>query len=402
MSKKENQLHIIQPELKQHLMELSDLLSKVFSDSLGYWNGMDKCLNGYIAKSNYDWKSSRIGFLNDELISHYGIWDFRIRIGESRIRVGGVGAVGTHQHYRNHGYMVDTGNECMKAMIENGYDVSLLYGIKDFYERFGYCPAWASVNAYLPVSELSHELPKEHLRKGPNKNRKDLAQLYNKENRSLTGTAVQPTFPVTNPFFGCEGYVWRRNGKPSGFVYCVPGAGKLMVRLYAGEVSHVLGALKQLCQQFNCGEICFQQIHLRSEIARAIRKYSCRFETQYSSTGEAMVRIINLRSTLEKIAPELSNRMQRCNSNWSGKLLIGDPREKVVLQIEKQNVSVIEGDEADSSIVGGEEIAQLILGSKDPWETVAHSGINLDGDASSVLAILFPSQDPGMSMWDRF
>ena len=72
-----------------------------------------------------------------------------------------------------------------------------------------------------------------------------------------------------------------------------------------------------------------------------------------------MVRTINLRPTLTKIAPELSRRLAASHlCDFTGRLVIADLREQVALDISGGRVSVAERTpSAGSAIRGGEQIA---------------------------------------------
>ncbi len=94
---------ITAPDRENDVPGLIDLLSKTFAVSAGYWQGERICRNGYLLNSNYDWKTSRIGKLGGEIITHFGIWRLLVRVGRARIRVAGIGSVATHDNYRKSG-----------------------------------------------------------------------------------------------------------------------------------------------------------------------------------------------------------------------------------------------------------------------------------------------------------
>jgi hypothetical protein len=115
----------------------------------------------------------------------------------------------------------------------------------------------------------------------------------------------------------------------------------------------------------------------------------------YRERGGWLIRVINLRSTLEKVAPELSARLKASPlAAWRGTLLIGHAEERVLLHINEAQVEVVPGNESAHAIMGGPEIAQLIVGSDDPEAIVMAAGTRLTGDAAQLLAALFPGQDP--------
>jgi hypothetical protein len=86
-----DELKISAPDCQSDASELIDLLSKTYSFGLGYWNGERASRNGYLLKSNYDWKASRIGKLGSAIVTHFGIWRLQVRVGRARVWVAGIG-----------------------------------------------------------------------------------------------------------------------------------------------------------------------------------------------------------------------------------------------------------------------------------------------------------------------
>jgi len=65
-------------------------------------------------------------------------------------------------------------------------------------------------------------------------------------------------------------------------------------------------------------------------------------------------------------------------------------------------VNVDEGRDADHAIEGGDEMAQLLLGSEEPAEIIAAAGMHTSGDATKLAAVLFPNQYPNLCLGDRY
>jgi predicted acetyltransferase len=64
--------------------------------------------------------------------------DLPMRIGDAVIRMAGIGDVYTEREHRMKGYMRYLYEDTLTYMTEEGYDVSMLFGIPDFYTKFGY------------------------------------------------------------------------------------------------------------------------------------------------------------------------------------------------------------------------------------------------------------------------
>ena len=398
-----DELKISAPNCQRDASELIDLLSKTYSFGLGYWNGERASRNGYLLKSNYDWKASRIGKLGGEIVTHFGIWRLQVRVGRARVWVAGIGAVATHDYYRKRGFLRTTPNVALESLRGSDYDISLLFGIPDFYEKFGYCRAWTWLNATIETAQISTKAVPVRVDRCRSTVRGDLVALYNRENSNLTGTAVRPTFPLGNPFVETDAYLWKENGEVTGFVFVGRTGTSFDVRSWAGDPEVVLAVVKRLAMARGVSSVRFQWIHYLSKLSRFLRRQNCEIKSEYRSSGGPMIRMISVERFVTQLRPELEDRLKKSHlSAWSGDVLLESADEAVTLRIDHGKIAVAAARSTPNSISGGEAVAQLLFGTDDPSETVAEGGIQLRGQAKILVPILFPNEYPALSAWDRF
>jgi hypothetical protein len=77
------ELRVCAPNRATDVAQLTDLLCKTYSAGLGYWPAEKRSNNGYLLNSNYDWNASRIGKVGSEIVTHFGIWNFQVRVGRA-------------------------------------------------------------------------------------------------------------------------------------------------------------------------------------------------------------------------------------------------------------------------------------------------------------------------------
>jgi len=196
-------------------------------------------------------------------------------------------------------------------------------------------------------------------------------------------------------------FIYKEDGQLQGVVFDRP---LFWVDEVAGAPELCLVALAQLARQWQCTEFFFDRLHYKSGVGKRLRQMiSCRIHTgTFSGAPRAyVVRIINLQTLFQKLAPELSVRLQRSHlAAWCGKLRIAlkTPNEsaEVMLAIDTDKVAVGPVGETSHFIQGGQALAQLVLGTEAPDEVVEMAGITLAGDAEQLLPILFPMQYPQM------
>lgn len=386
------------PRPDSHLEPLVDLFAATFSD---YWQRHAYAGGGYMTDSPYDWEASRIGTVNGEIATHFGVWDFSMRIGAAVVRLAGIGAVATAHDQRGKGLMAETAAECVSGLSDAGYDVSLLFGIPNFYHRFGYVPCFPEVRTILDVRELpaSPGLVEYEKFDGPFA---DLADVYNRENEGVTGTYVRPTY-LTNrrpkkftAYRFTDGYVvGGREGNSYQIADC------------AGDPEKIVEIARQRAAADLCSEIVFVFLPLRSRTGEHLRTLTHRVTSDRNRTGGPMMKIVNLERVFEKVVPALNERLgSSALHSYSGTLAVYCDGEGVVLGISGGSIGEITpaapNTTANGSITAGRGLARLLIGDGDPLHVCRQSGSELDGDARHLVPVLFPDQEPSTILWDTF
>ena len=396
-------MQILAPDRRRHGRELFDLLAKTFSQR-GYFDFRDYCRDTYVNHSHYDWRNSRIGLVDGRIVAHFGVWDYQMRIGAARVRTGGVGAVATHGDYRGRGLMRRVIPAAIDALRAAGYDMTVLFGINDFYHKFGYVRAWASTPHVARLSDLPSERPDAPLRRFAVRARKDLAALYNRQYARVTGTAVRPTFQRSRRPSQWQGFGWAGpSGRLAGYLLVSHARGTLSCPEACGDAEQVLRAAAALARKRSCYQVRFEALPYAGPLARRIRRGTCRVESHYARSGGPMVRTLHLPRVLMKMAGELSRRLARSHlARWRGRLVVADADARAVLSIGRSGVRVSAEGSGRHAVRGGHEVTRLLLGSDEPGEIVEAAGIRLAGDARKLLPVLFPNQHPMLSPWDSF
>jgi hypothetical protein len=229
------------------------------------------------------------------------------------------------------------------------------------------------------------------------------AELYNAQNARATGTAVRPTY-LANFHPDWKAFQWRGpTGAVAGYVMVAGGDDVLTVHEHVGPTDEVLAAVAALSKEHWCHRARFRGVPYHSDLCRRLRQGTVLREQRYVGNGGAMIHTLNLRSTLEKLVGELGRRLATSSyAAWSGHLAVQDARQEVCLAIENGTVRVVDPRETPHGLRGGEEIAQLLIGTDEPQETVANAGIRLTGDAAALAPVLFPAQHPTLGSWDHY
>jgi predicted N-acetyltransferase YhbS len=100
------------------------------SDLLGHWYGT---MPGFDPEDCFV-----IDGENGEIAAHTMLIPRQVQFGESVLQASEVGVVGTLDTYRKQGLASALMNRAVERMTERGDAVSILFGIPNFYERWGY------------------------------------------------------------------------------------------------------------------------------------------------------------------------------------------------------------------------------------------------------------------------
>jgi predicted N-acetyltransferase YhbS len=396
-------LRVISPVQSEHTEQVIELCAKTFG---GYFNFRNDLRKWYLLNSPYDWEASAIGLANGQIATHYGVWDYQMRIGKGVVRCGGIGCVATHGDYRKQGLMAQTVPHSLARMKDRGYDLTILFGIWDFYHRFGYVQAWQETTWIIQRDRLPKDLPKVKYQSFTAEPRENIATLHNRHNAQFTGAAVRPMFTAKYSLFrgGLEGYSWNdAKGKLTGHVLLYQDGTRLVCIEATGEPDAALAVLGSLCKKKAANEIRFETLPYLSPLAKRLRQLTCRVERQYIKSGGAMVRVVNLKSCLQRMEQELSDRLQQSDlDGYRGELLVRGPEAGVGLKIAKGKVTVADRVSSKSALRGGFEIAQLLMGTGDPMETCESGQMRLSGEAARLVKVLFPNEYPQLHQADRY
>ena len=93
--------------------------------------------------SSYELEQTRVVVVDGGIVATLRVWDRTVRVGETAVRMGGIGGVGTHPDHRRRGHASAMLRDAIDWMRGRGYLTSVLFTevATEFYRRHG----WASV-----------------------------------------------------------------------------------------------------------------------------------------------------------------------------------------------------------------------------------------------------------------
>ena len=305
--------------------------------------------------------------------------------------------------------MPETIAHSMQVARESGYGLSVINMTHAYCFRFGYVFAWPETHFTVKTEELPDGAPNfsvEEVNAYDLMGRDDLAEIYNRDNDTVTGTAVRPTY-LRSKHPGQEsepGYLFTdEHGEVAGYLFDgPPKPGQMYCHSdSAGDAEERLKVLGMLARRHGQKNVNFHRLPFQSDLAGLLRRLNCEMKVLYRRDGGYLIRIIDLATTLEAMKGELSRRLSRSHlAGWQGELLVRADDDEAALLIDRSEVNVIEGSSTLHRVEGDQHIAQLLVGTYPPLEIVRASGISLSGEAEGLVEALFPEQWPQMPNGD--
>jgi len=126
-----------------------------------------------------------------EQASRLYVRDLRMRVGGAVLRCGGIADVETQEHYRRRGYARQVLERAVALMRKQGCDISVLFGISDFYPRWGYAPVFPESRLAMAVKDAARARPAYRLRRLGRHELGATLELYQRNNARRTGAIVR-------------------------------------------------------------------------------------------------------------------------------------------------------------------------------------------------------------------
>lgn len=360
-------------------------------------------------------------WIDDETkAAHLWVFDLSMRIGSAEVRMAGIGDVYTERAHRMKGYMRHLYEDTVQYMIDGGYDVSMLFGIPNFYTKFGYAASLPKPTFTIQTRDAEAAVSPVVLGASRPIEPADIPrvlELHNRENAERTGTLVRRVgrfekFQGTHWDRVSEAVLWEDAG---GALLAYAVWDRRPTEVTVGELGvrdpSLLPALLQVFAQQavekRCSEITFflPPDHAFSEYAQ---QFGVTWHITYSRYSDAMMRILNQQPLFEKLLPVLSGRLARrsdIHPPESLSLMTG----LGVTTLGFEGAKVILRDRVAAPVtlsLPQDRLVQLVMGYRSARDILNSNDGVLAGIAASdlvpLLDVLFPKGTPFMWTSDYF
>ncbi len=352
-----------------------------------------------------DYRNNRVLEVDGEIAAHVRIVPKVMRVGRAKLRVAGVGAVGTHPWQQKKGYMAALVRDTIGFMESEGYDLSLLFGIANFYHRFGFASCMANRECAVEVACLPAAPGKLRIRRFRPADLQAVVALHQQHAMGQVGAMERDAayFQYEQRRWGSYWLVTERR-KPIGYVEMASRPSIIEAALPEREDVYA-------CVLANAGAMAraalIKDVTIALPASHPFVQYcqtlGARVTATYRRNAGAMARIINFESWAKKMCREWSARLAQSKfKDYTGALGIACDLGRISVAISKGKAAL--GHKPTRRVVKADPrvFAQLTFG----YRTVANARLTGELDASprdaELLAAMFPPREAWVSASDRF
>lgn len=394
--------------------------------------------------------------LGNVVVSRCEINRLLLHVGRAILPVDGIEDVWTEQPYRGHGYARQLLEATVERMRAGDGALSLLYGISDFYPKFGYATLGFDFSISLRGLDRSYPIPDGwEIREFVPSDLPAIRQIYDRATARAVGPVIRPSdawvwkhlatladrklstpgTPAGNhvstsadacrvalaPSGEIAAYFWRGEG----LNYVSLGESYFPTSLAIGEVvadhpaaaDAILAACRAFAREESTrlsgeGQPAYSAVQIGVQpdsFVAAAARYQEAWSIAYSwDCGGPMVRLLDPPWLFTALKPELDERWRAAGLAFRGALRLHTDLGSVSLNLSSDGISLSAGTDAlpDAQPVldlalPQTALARLALGGFSPEDLLARLGISDADWPARILAALFPRRWPYLYMADR-
>ena len=352
----------------------------------------------------------------EESVCRLSVIDLPMRIGAAVVRMAGIGGVYTQREHRKKGYMRALCEDTVRYMVDEGYDVSLLFGIENFYTKFGYASSLASSVCKVKTRDAEAADAQAGACTTRSIEEKDMPAvlaLYNANNAARTGSIVRAPEHFAKfhkgTWYGAppEAAVFEdANGALLAYAVWDVNAKAVKVAEVGtredGQFPTLLAAFAEQAIAKRCEAI---ELHLPPDhpFGEFVQRYGAKWKITYPRYGSGMMRILNQQPLFEKIVPEMERRLALSPlAGYTGGLALSTDLGTTTLAFDGGKLAVGAVEVPAQIRLSQDKLGQLVMGYRSVRDVLNAPDVQITGDALALLNALFVKGHPYVWVADHF
>ena len=260
--------------------------------------------------SPHNLENMRIILLGDKPVAHIGLSVVEAFLYGCRLKIGMVGAVGTHPGHRGKGLAGTLLSDCMRKLLLDGVDFVMISGIRSLYDRAGCAMAGRAYPYELTAQRARKALKRPAMgcgiREFDPSQLDELIPIYEAEPvRYLRTREEFATLLGEEAFARPKTFLLKCGGETAAYV-CVEtrwDEDALRIVEFAGSRAAIISAIPQLLKRLNVKALRLMVPHQDHELLGMLSPLG----RPRPSNAVGTMRILNPKGLLEKLRPHLAS-----------------------------------------------------------------------------------------------
>ncbi len=393
-------------ETEEELRLANDLMAKCFGD---YFNSSRALETMGVNYPGFQREHTRVALMGTEVVGAHRINTDTIRIGEARLRMGGFGWVATSERHRRKGIASAMLQDSLHYMADHGYHVSMLFGIPDFYHKFGYATALAEYVTSVDVLEATAIPHQEYrIRDGKPGDIRSIQKMHDAHDGAVACSIIRSGAHITNLWERWKRLRVLTDVKGKMLAYFLPREHdrNLTIDEVGVQDWRACGAVLHACAGL-AAEKCIPRVRFAAPpphpFIRYLLQYRSVHETHIERNAGGMLAFVDLYETLESLIPEWENLLTRYAARETrAELTLIVDRKPCRIRANRGAIDVAAVTGMNKVSVSSAEMIHLVTGYRHADDIYEARRRMVKPEARELFRVLFPKRTSYVWTMDRF
>lgn len=403
----EARLELRAVETDEELRLANDLMAKAhgqdYFESLHWLESYGSTYPGH--KRDY----TRVALVQGEIAAALRVNAETIRIGEARLRTGGIGWVTTAMRFRRQGLCTALMEDTLEYLMRHRCHVAMLFGIANFYHRFNFVTTLANYSIDVETAEaMSIPWVEHRVREAKPGDISALQKIHNGNDGESACSLVRTKAHLTNR--------WERgkeirvlideHGKAAAYFLARNAGDHLSVDEVGVADSSTHADILALCGR-TAAEETLSKVRFLLPPEHPFARYLLHFRSTHQMAIDreegGMMSFVDLGEALEHMIPEWENLVAQSalqHAHVECTLIVD--REPYRIRSHHGAIDVTPAYGGNKVSVASRDLMQLVTGYAYLDEILERERRILSADAHRLLKVIFPKRSPYVWLFDRF
>lgn len=400
------ELAIKPAESEEELRLANDLIAKEHaaeSAMTRYW--IESCGGRHPGQET---EHTRIAVWKGEVAGALRINTETMRIGEARLRVGGLGWLTTASRHRGKGIAALLMQDALAYLKLHGYHTGLLFGHQEIFRRFGFVTALADYTVLVDAVEAARFDSPFKLRPAKPGDIAALQKIHAANDSATDCSILRTRAHLTSKWHRCADWtvLIDAQGKVLAYFAARDGGDHLAVVEVGVSDGGVCGGVLGACARV-AADRGFARTRFHAPPSHPFARFLLQFrsvhETHVLGDGSGMMTLVDIGETLESMIPEWENLIaQSAARDLRTEITFVVDGASYRIRANRGAIDVASMPGRNKAGIGRADLVHLVTGYRHAGDILADRRMLLSAEARTLVHRLFPKRDPYVWHFDRF